>query len=72
MIETDSEKSKQVKQYKFPMSPEEALTHFRDNLTSFERNEIKAFTEIFYVNFHELADEEFLNEGEDNHGYDDE
>ena len=54
------------------MIPEEALTHFKDNLTSFERNEIKAFTEIFYVNFHELADEEFLNEGEDNHGYDDE
>ncbi len=43
------------------MGWEEALAAFKENLTTFEQEEIKAFGEIYYVNYHSLADQSFLD-----------
>ena len=53
------------------MAWEDALRLFSNNLTNFEREEIKSFSEVFYVNYHDKADQEFLDQGVDNNGFDD-
>lgn len=69
-----SEQSLNLDKYRkdnFPLPPKVALEFYRDVLNSVEQKEILKYEEIYYVNKYADGSDDFLAQGKENWGFDD-
>ncbi|XP_078091650.1 dual specificity tyrosine-phosphorylation-regulated kinase 4 [Mustelus asterias] len=66
-----SDKGRMFEGFRLPMTPEEALTHFKSGLTNYEHKEILSYEEVWFLGLNSQK-KEGASDKQRNNGYDDE